>query len=336
MTAHVEPDKDSTRLPPSTEPMLSVIVTLFDEEDNIEPLTRQVEQALVGLDYELILIDDGSRDQTVQRIQTLSHPKTRLVHLRKNYGQTSAMAAGIEVARGRYIATMDGDLQNDPKDIPMMLEKLIDNDWDVVAGRRADRQDGMFLRKVPSKIANALIRRLTGVYLNDYGCSLRVYKSQVAKELELYGELHRFIPVLLHLQGASMTEVNVQHHARVHGQSKYGLNRTLKVLSDLVLMLFLKRYLQRPIHIFGGIGIVALLVGGGIYAYLFILKLFGADIWGRPLLMVGLLFLLGGMQSLFFGVIAELAMRVYFRLNGQGGAYKIRQVEDFHHKASSS
>lgn len=232
---------------------LSLVVTVYNEEENIQPLLAAVYEALEGISYELILVDDGSTDKTVAMAKQHANTATRVLIFNKNYGQTTALAAGIDHATGAYIVTMDGDLQNDPSDIPMMLQKAIDEDWDVVAGVRANRQDGFVLRKLPSKFANWMIRNTTKVYLKDYGCSLRVYKANIAQNMGLYGELHRFIPVLAKQEGARMTEVNVKHHPRIHGTSKYGLNRTFKVLADLILMLFFQKYLQRPIHIFGGL-----------------------------------------------------------------------------------
>jgi glycosyltransferase involved in cell wall biosynthesis len=183
------------------------------------------------------------------------------------------MTAGIDYSRGKYVALLDGDLQNDPTDIPAMLELLKKEDWDVVAGNRKNRKDGFFLRKIPSKIANALIRRMTGVYIRDYGCTLKVFRREIAEELGLYGELHRFIPVLAKLQGARITQVDVKHHPRVHGKSKYGINRTFKVMSDLVLMVFMRKYMQKPMHLFGTIGFVSFGIGAAINIYLLVLKL---------------------------------------------------------------
>ncbi|MEH0154899.1 glycosyltransferase family 2 protein [Limibacter armeniacum] len=291
---------------------LSVVVALMNEEDNVIPLVKQIQESLNDFDYEIILVDDGSSDQTVERVKSISDKRVNLVVFTKNYGQTTALAAGIDYAKGKYIVTMDGDLQNDPSDIPMMLKKLKEENWDVVAGRRANRQDGALLRKLPSKLANAMIRRMTGVYLKDYGCTLRVFRSHIAKNLGLYGELHRYIPVLIQMQGGRTTEVDVKHHARIHGSSKYGLGRTTKVISDLFLMVFLQKYMQKPIHLFGLLGLLSFAVGGGINMYLLIVKLMGQDIWGRPLLILGVTLLLAGIQFLFFGVMAELLIRIYF------------------------
>ena len=295
-----------------SQPLLSVVITVYNEEENIKPLLDQVYSALEAIDYEVILIEDGSTDGTVREVKKYANSRTKLIIFNRNHGQTTALAAGIDMASGEYIATMDGDLQNDPSDLPMMLNKAIDEDWGVVAGRRANRKDGFVLRKIPSKIANWVIRNTTKVYLNDYGCTLRVYKAEIAQNMGLYGELHRFIPVLAKQQGAKMTEVDVKHHPRIHGESKYGLSRTFKVMSDLILMLFFQKYFQRPIHLFGGLGIISFLIGSAISFYLLIVKLFGEDIWGRPIMILGFILILGGIQLITTGIIAEIIVRTYF------------------------
>ncbi|WP_456323035.1 glycosyltransferase family 2 protein [Hydrogenimonas sp.] len=304
---------------------LSVVIPVMNEEENIEPLFKAVRKALEGIDYELIMVDDGSSDHTVERMKELADERTKIIVFNRNFGQTTAMAAGIEEAKGDLIATLDGDLQNDPADIPMMIEKLESEGWDLVAGRRARRQDGMFLRKIPSKIANAIIRKSTGVYLHDYGCTLKVFKRDVAKNLGLYGELHRFIPVLAKMYGAKITEVDVRHHPRIHGESKYGIGRTFRVISDLLLMLFMQKYRTKPMHLFGTLGVPMLLVGLLIDTYLFILKLFGESIGQRPLLTLGMLLTLGGIQLITTGFIAELIMRTYFESQGKK-PYTIKEV----------
>ena len=306
-------------------PQISVVVTMFNEEKNVEPLLKAVETALINHDYELILVDDGSTDNTVRETKRLANSRTKLVIFNKNYGQTTALAAGIHHAMGMYIATMDGDLQNDPSDIPMMLNLAITENWDVVAGRRANRKDGFVLRKIPSKIANWVIRNTTKAYLNDYGCSLRVYKAQIAQNLGLYGELHRFIPVLAKQEGATMTEVDVKHHPRIHGDSKYGLSRTFKVMADLILMLFFQKYFQRPIHIFGTLGLFSFAAGVVINIYLLIDKILGADIWGRPLLLLGFIFLMAGIQLVTTGIVAEIIVRTYFESQDKK-TYKVKEV----------
>ncbi len=306
-------------------PELSVVITVMNEEENIGPLIQEIRKSLPGLDYEVIFVDDGSEDQTRQQIVAHADERIKLIELRKNYGQSTAMTAGIDHATGDYIALLDGDLQNDPADIPSMLQKLKDEDWDVVAGNRANRQDGMFLRKIPSKIANALIRRMTGVYIKDYGCTLKIFRREIAEDLGLYGELHRFIPVLAKLQGARITQVDVRHHARMFGKSKYGLNRTFKVISDLILMVFFRKYIQKPMHLFGSIGFVSLFLGVLINLYLLVLKLMGHDIWGKPLLILGLILLLGGVQLITLGILAEVNVRTYFESQNKK-TYQVRKI----------
>jgi len=275
--------------------------------------------------WEAIIIDDGSTDATRQRIKENITDRIKLVELRRNYGQSTAMAAGIDYSTGTYLTMLDGDLQNDPSDIPMMLEKLKAEDWDVVAGNRKNRQDGAVLRKIPSKIANAVIRSMTKVYIQDYGCTLKVFRREIAEELGLYGELHRFIPVLAKLQGARITQVDVKHHPRVHGKSKYGINRTFKVMSDLVLMVFMRKYMQKPMHLFGTIGFVSFGLGAAINIYLLVLKLMGNDIWGKPLLILGLILLLGGIQFITIGIIADINTRTYYESQNKK-TYNVRKV----------
>src|ERR1044071_7644106 len=240
---------------------LSLVITVMDEEENIKPLFENIRSALDGIDYEMVFVDDGSTDKTKQQVLNHADERTVLIELRKNYGQSTAMMAGIDHSSGKYIALLDGDLQNDPTDIPPMLDLLKREDWDVVAGNRKNRKDGFFLRKIPSRMANSLIRRMTGVYIRDYGCTLKVFKREIAEELNLYGELHRFIPVMAKLQGARITQVDVKHHPRQFGKSKYGINRTFRVLSDLVLIVFFRRYMQKPMHLFGTIGFISFGLG---------------------------------------------------------------------------
>lgn len=304
---------------------LSLVIPVMNEEENIKPLLEAVHSALSHLDYEIILVDDGSTDGTKSQVLHYADDRTLYVELRKNYGQSTAMTAGIDYAQGTFIAMMDGDLQNDPTDIPMMLELLKKGDWDVVAGNRKNRQDGALLRKFPSRIANALIRRWTGVYIKDYGCTLKIFRREIAEDLGLYGELHRFIPVLAKMQGARITQVDVKHHARQFGRSKYGINRTFKVLSDLVLMVFFRRYIQKPMHLFGTLGFAAFGIGVLINLYLLVLKILGHDIWGKPILIAGLIFLLGGIQLITIGILAEISVRTYFE-SGHKKTYKVRKV----------
>jgi len=306
---------------------LSVVISIYNEELNIAPLVEQLDVALPNISHEVLFVDDGSSDQSVEEILKAkeSRPHFKLVEFRRNFGQSSAIAAGIEYAEGEYIATIDGDLQNDPSDIPWMLEMLEGSKYDVIAGKRANRQDKAFTRKVPSLIANWIIRRSTKLSIEDYGCTLRVFRSEIAKSMGLYGELHRFIPILLHLQGARIHQVDVKHHHRIHGESKYGLNRTFKVLSDLILMLFINKYMVKPMHFFGKIGILVTGVGVLINLYLLVLKLMGEDIWGRPLLLLGILSLIAGIQFISLGIIAEVQMRTYYESQNKKH-YSIRRI----------
>ncbi len=293
-------------------PELSVIVCVYNEEENVKPLINKIFKDLEGIDLELIYVDDGSTDGTVKAVKSFQDSRLVLLELKKNYGQSTALAAGIDYASGEYIALLDGDLQNDPSDIPAMLELAKLEEWDLVAGIRANRQDGMFLRKIPSKIANAIIRETTQVKIKDYGCTLKVFKQDIAKKIGLYGELHRFIPVLAAFEGARITQLDVKHHPRIHGQSKYGLGRTTRVISDLMLMIFFRKYLQKPMHLFGGSGFILLSIGGLIEFYLLVLKLMGQDIWGKPMLLLGMIFIIAGIQLISVGIITELQIRTYY------------------------
>jgi glycosyltransferase involved in cell wall biosynthesis len=307
---------------------LSLVITLYNEEDNIEPLITRINNALQGIEYEVIMVDDGSKDSTAEKVRKYAGERIKLVRLLHNSGQTAAMSAGIEHAMGEVIALMDGDLQNDPEDIPAMLSYLTAGDWDVVAGRRKNRKDGFVLRKFPSKIANKIIRWLTGVMVLDYGCSLKLIKSDIAKNLGLYGELHRFIPVLAHLQGAKITNMDVRHHARIHGQSKYGIGRTSRVVSDLLLMVFFQKYFRRPMHLFGSTGFALFIVGLLVNLYLLVLKILGEEIWGRPLLIFGITMFLAGIQLISLGFLAEILMRTYYESQNKR-IYRVKSIETF-------
>lgn len=306
-------------------PKLSVVVAVFNEELNVRPLVERISKDLADFDYEIVYVDDGSTDNTLKELLALDHPRLKTVSFRKNYGQSLALMAGIDHAEGEYIATLDGDLQNDPSDIPHMLKMAEEEGWDLVAGERVNRKDGMLLRKVPSQIANYIIRSSSGVHLRDYGCALKVFRAEVAKDLGLYGELHRFIPVLAVLEGARITQVPVKHHARQFGTSKYGLGRTFKVISDLLLMVFFKRYLQKPMHLFGKWGLFLFAIGLAINIYLLVLKVLGQDIWGKPLLILGLMLVLGGIQLITIGIVVEIQMRTYFESQSKR-PYRIRHL----------
>jgi glycosyltransferase involved in cell wall biosynthesis len=304
---------------------LSLVVSVYNEADNVIPLYEKIIMALENDDFELIFVDDGSNDSTVANICSISDDRVKLIQFKKNYGQSSALLAGFDAAVGDYIITLDGDLQNDPEDIPMMVQSLKAGDYDLVTGIRENRQDDLFIRKIPSIIANRIIRRASGLKIKDNGCALKVFRADLAKNLGLYGELHRLISVLAALEGAKIHQVPVKHHPRIHGQSKYGLSRTIKVMSDLTLLMFFKRYIQRPMHFFGSWGLVIFGIGVLINIYLFALKLFGHDIWGKPLLLLGVLLVLAGFQLITIGIITEILMRIYFE-SQQKRPFSIRQV----------
>jgi len=305
---------------------LSLVICVWNEEPNIKPLSDQIKAALKDIDFEAIYVDDGSTDNTREEIRRINDERFILVELKRNYGQSSALQAGIDQAEGEYIALIDGDLQNDPSDVPMMLKMIEQENWDMVAGVRANRKDGMFLRKVPSKIANYMIRRATGIHMKDLGCTLKIFTKETIKSIHIYGELHRYIPMLITLEGATrITQVDVNHRPREFGSSKYNLGRTTRVMSDLVLMVFFKKYMQRPMHFFGNIGIITLGIGVLINFYLLVLKILGNDIWGKPLLMLGILMVLGGIQFITTGIIAEVQMRTYFE-SQQKKPYRVKSV----------
>ncbi|KAA6184151.1 glycosyltransferase family 2 protein [Thiohalocapsa marina] len=308
-------------LSPADDPRsLSIVIPMYQEVDNVEPLLSRVHEALAGYNapWELILIDDGSRDGTGPRLvqQAERHgPHVRVIRFRRNFGQTAAMQAGFDAARGRLIATLDGDLQNDPADIPRMVDELLERDLDLLQGWRKDRQDALLLRKIPSRIANRLIGRVTGVDLHDYGCSLKIYRSEVIKEVRLFGEMHRFIPVWVAGVTAPerMGETVVQHRARAFGSSKYGISRTFRVLLDLLAAFYFLRFGARPGHFFGSIGLVFGMLGALMMSWLMAVKfVLGEDIGQRPLLFVAILFLVVSIQLLTTGVLAEVMSRTLF------------------------
>jgi len=291
---------------------LSLVISVYNEEDNVAPLFDQIKNALSDIRYEAIFVDDGSTDATVSKSKAINDERVHVVELKKNYGQSSALLAGFDHATGDYIVTMDGDMQNDPSDIPMMLQKLKEGDYDLVTGIRADRKDDFFIRKIPSIIANRIISKASNIKIKDNGCALKVFKADLAKSLGLYGELHRLISVLAALEGARIGQVNVKHHPRIHGKSKYGLSRILKVISDLTLLMFFKKYIQKPMHFFGSWGMVIFGAGILINLYMFVLKMLGNDIWGKPMLLLGILLVIAGFQLITIGIITELLIRTYY------------------------
>ena len=307
---------------------LSVVVPLYNEEESLPHLVQQLTDALrpSGERFELVLVNDGSSDRTAEVLEQLSHevPELVAVLLRKNYGQTAAMAAGFDVAQGDVIVSLDGDLQNDPADIPMLLAKLREG-YDLVSGWRHQRQDAALQRKLPSRIANRLIGRVTGVKLHDYGCSLKAYRREVLSDMRLYGELHRFLPALAFIEGARITEVKVNHRARQYGSSKYGIARTFRVLMDLLTVWFMKRFLTRPMYVFGFGGLIAMLGSLLASTYLLVVKLMGGDIGNRPLLTLAVVLGLAGIQLFCFGLLGELLIRTYHESQGRP-IYRIRET----------
>ena len=316
-------------------PDVSIVVPIYNEVDNLPELVRRIGAAMAQqpLSFELLAVDDGSTDGSRAKLRELAAatPWLRPVFLARNYGQSSALQAGFDRVRGRYVVTLDADLQNEPDDIPLLLNRLeTDPDVDMVSGWRKDRQDAELSRKLPSRIANRLISSATGVHLHDYGCALKAYRRPIIDRIRLYGELHRFIPSLAKDAGARITEVPVRHHARTAGVSKYGIDRTFRVILDLILMVFLMRYRQRPLHAFGGLGLWLMTPGMLILLYLLGVKLFGHDIGGRPLLLVGVMLVLMGVQMIVAGLIGELLTRVYYEAGGapQFHAQEYRVDED--------
>lgn len=297
--------------------MLSVVIPAYNEEENVPILYEKLKKVLdsLGEDYEIIFVDDGSTDGTYQRLKQLAEKDSRLkvIKFKRNYGQTAAMSAGFEHAKGDVIITLDADLQNDPEDIPILLEKLKEG-YHVVSGWRKDRKDPFLSRKLPSMVANWLISKITGVHLHDYGCTLKAYRAEMVKDLELFGDMHRFLPALTKRRGAKITEVVVRHHPRMFGRSKYGIGRTVRVLLDIMLVKFLNEYINKPLYMFGSVGF--LLLGLGLFSlfYLIFLKLFLEEPIGRrPLLILSVLLILAGIQLISTGLLAELLVRIYYR-----------------------
>ena len=316
-------------MPDPGAPALSVVVPLYNEEDSLGPLLERLLSSLrpLGMPFELVLVDDGSSDGTAAALASWSRrvPELVAVVLRRNYGQTAAMAAGFATSTAPVIVTLDGDLQNDPADIPLLINTL-EQGFDLVCGWRRNRQDNTISRLLPSWLANRLIARVTGVRLHDYGCSLKAYRRELIDDLNLYGELHRFLPALAAIEGARISEVVVHHEPRRYGQSKYGIDRTFRVLMDLLTVWFIKRFLTKPMHGFGLWGLASIAVGVVINLWLLGLKVFNqAAIGTRPLLMVGVLAILSGIQLLCFGLLAELQMRTYHESQGRP-IYRVRET----------
>lgn len=308
---------------------LSVVVPIYNEAESLPVLINAIANAVepTSLNYEIICVDDGSSDGSTQILASIARERQDLkaVILRRNYGQTPAMAAGFQCAKGKVIITLDGDLQNDPADIPLLLAKL-EEGYDLVSGWRKKRQDAALTRLLPSKIANWLIGKVTGVKIHDYGCSLKAYRAELVADMNLYGELHRFLPALAFIEGARITEIPVRHHPRRFGQSKYGLGRTIRVVMDLFTIFFMKKFLTRPMHVFGLWGMISFALGIATGLYLTLLKfVFQQDIGDRPLLILAVLLVLTGIQLFCFGLVSELLMRTYHE-SQRRPIYRIRDV----------
>ena len=311
-------------------PDLTIVIPIFNEAPNLEPLHRELTEALTrsGRPYEIILVDDGSSDDSWNIMVGLQarDPRLRVIRFRRNFGQTAAFAAGFAEARGRVIVTSDGDLQNDPLDIPGLVDTLDNGQFDIVCGWRKERKDPFLNRRLPSMFANRLISWATGVRLNDYGCSLKAFRAEVVKPLRLYGELHRFLPALASEMGVRIAEVPVNHRARAHGRSKYGISRTIRVILDLITVKFLLSYSTRPLQIFGLVGIAMGLVGGGLALWLAYLKLIEEQgIGDRPLLLLAILLIFTGFQFITIGLLAELQARTYHESQNKP-IYIIREI----------
>lgn len=308
---------------------LSVVIPVHNEEENLEPLIREIDNVLapLGKTCEIVAIDDGSQDGTFETLRRLqcTEPCLKVVRLKRNFGQTAALAAGLDYAQGDIIVLIDGDGQNDPADIPALLKKLKEGN-DLVAGWRFNRKDSFLNRRLPSMIANRLISWTTKVKLHDYGCTLKVMRKDVAKSLRLYGEMHRFIPAIADERGAQIAELKVNHRPRLHGKSKYGITRTLRVALDLLTVKFLNSYSTRPSHVFGPIGAICGLTGFGIALYLSVQKFaYAAEIGSRPLLLLAVLLIFIGFQFITMGLLGEMLARTYHESQGRP-VYVVREV----------
>lgn len=294
---------------------LSIVVPVFNEEENVQPVIREIHSVVSSLEksYEIIVVDDGSRDQTFALLSRLhqSQPTLHIIRLKRNFGQTAALAAGLAYAQGEIVVLMDGDGQNDPADIPALLAK-IEQGNDLVVGWRFERRDPLLNRRLPSMIANRLISWTTKVKLHDYGCTLKAMRKEIAKGLRLYGEMHRFIPAIAYERGAQVAELKVNHRARLHGGSNYGLTRTLRVVLDLLTVKFLSSYSTRPAHVFGPIGVISGLIGFALALYLSVQKLiYHLEIGNRPLLLLSILLIFIGFQFVTMGLLGEMLARIY-------------------------
>ena len=308
---------------------ISIIIPVFNESESIAYLLEEVKSVMEvnELNYELIVVNDGSQDNTdAVLVELIKNIKELLViSLRKNYGQTAAMAAGFDISRGDIVITLDGDLQNDPNDIPKLISE-INTGYDLICGWRFDRKDKLINRRIPSKIANKLIAKVTGLKIHDYGCSLKAFTKEIIDDVKLYGELHRFLPILASIEGARIKEVKVNHRSRKYGSSKYGIDRTFRVLMDLLTVWFMTRFLTRPMYGFGFVGIISILISLLMSSYLLIEKILGQDIGNRPMLMFALILGVAGVQLFSFGLLSELLIRTYHE-SQKRPIYRVRTIQ---------
>ncbi len=309
--------------------LISIIIPVFNESGSIGFLLEEVINVMAAnkFNFELIVVNDGSKDNTQQILKQLTYKINELsvISLRKNYGQTAAMAAGFDHSKGDIVITLDGDLQNDPNDMPKLISE-INNGYDLICGWRFDRKDKLVNRKIPSKIANKLIAHVTGLKLHDYGCSLKAFKKEIIDDIKLYGELHRFLPVLANIEGARIKEIKVNHRSRQYGSSKYGIDRTFRVLMDLLTVWFMTKFLTRPMYGFGFVGMISILISLAMSSYLIVLKIMGEDIGNRPLLMFSLILGIAGVQLFSFGLLSELLIRTYHESQDRP-IYRIREIQ---------
>ena len=309
--------------------LISIIIPVFNESESIGYLLDEVLNVMCSnkLNFEIVVVNDGSQDSTSNVLDelTIKIKELSVISLRTNYGQTAAMAAGFDNSNGEVVITLDGDLQNDPTDIPKLIFH-INEGYDLICGWRYDRKDKLINRRIPSKIANKLIANVTGLKLHDYGCSLKAFKKEILDDIKLYGELHRFLPVLAKIEGAKIKEIKVNHRSRKYGSSKYGIDRTFRVLMDLLTVWFMTKFLTRPMYGFGFFGIISILLSLGMTSYLFIIKLLGNDIGNRPMLMFALILGIAGVQLFSFGLLGELLIRTYHESQNRP-IYRIRKIQ---------
>lgn len=309
--------------------LISIIIPVFNESESIGYLLDEVLNVMCSnkLNFEIVVVNDGSQDSTSNVLDelTIKIKELSVISLRTNYGQTAAMAAGFDNSNGEVVITLDGDLQNDPTDIPKLISH-INEGYDLICGWRYDRKDKLINRRIPSKIANKLIANVTGLKLHDYGCSLKAFKKEILDDIKLYGELHRFLPVLAKIEGAKIKEIKVNHRSRKYGSSKYGIDRTFRVLMDLLTVWFMTKFLTRPMYGFGFVGIISILVSLGMTSYLFIIKILGEDIGNRPMLMFALILGIAGVQLFSFGLLSELLIRTYHESQNRP-IYRIRKIQ---------